>query len=168
MKTLVLVAAAAAICAGASTAATAQAATPQAWYWSTERAASVARVPDQPKGCSYAVFHSWIGNCLSPDYTYGGPTCVGVGPRTISATDDIYLYKTFSCIFGTKTWTPDVLRLAHQRAAQNKGGLGGPGIWINDAVSRGKGNLRVQVTDRFTALVTWLGRTWTMTIQPTG
>jgi hypothetical protein len=158
-----IAAASLAVCLSASSA---RAATPQTWYWSKERAATVAYVSDQPRGCASAIFHSGsIGNCVLPD---SGPDCVGVGPRTISSTDDVYLYKTFKCDFATKTWTPAALRLAHQQAAQHPYGIGGSGTWIDGAAVEGKGTLRVQVTGRFTADVTWLGKTWTKTIQPTG
>jgi hypothetical protein len=140
--------------------------TTQQWYWSKERAASVAAVPNHPDGCGYAIFHSGlIGNCVA---AISDPDCVGVGPRTISSTDDVYLYKTFKCDFATKTWTPAALRLAHQQADQHKYSIGGAGNWIDAAGIVGNDTLRVQVTGRFTATVTWLGQSWLKTIQPTG
>jgi hypothetical protein len=170
----------------------AEGATQQAWYWSKERAASVARVPDHPKGCTSAIFKSgWIGNCVSP---YSRSSCVGVGPRVISSTYDMYLYKAFKCRLATRTWTPAGLTAAWQHIAELvcakqvndpvaynacvqdvfknhpsfTGGIGGSALWLDGAAAVGQSTLRVQVTGRFTAIVTWLGQSWKRTIQPTG
>lgn len=167
------------------------------WFWSKERAALVGRVPDQPAGCSRAIYKSGlIGNCVSPNYAYGGPGCVGVGPRVISATEDVYLYKKFNCRFAVNTWTVAGLTAAYRQMAERlcakhvdaaaydvclqaaledrvgtartSGGLGGPGLWLGAAATKGTSTLRIQVTGRFTGRVTWLGRSWKKTIQPTG
>jgi hypothetical protein len=189
---LALIAAATASAAAES----AQAAPPKAWYWSKERAAKVAFVPDPPKGCSQAIYKSgWIGKCVAPNYTYGGPECDGVGKRIISSTDDVYLYNKFTCGFAIRRWTPAALNAAWQHMAElacenqkndaaaydacqqaalkdrvniKTGGFGGTGLWLTDAAKRETSTLRVQVTGRFTAIVTWLGQSWKMTIHPTG
>jgi hypothetical protein len=181
-----------------SAAGAAQAATPKTWFWSKQRAESVAYVSDLPTGCSRLILRAgWIGKCVAPNYTYGGTSCVGVGPRTISSTADVYLYKTFTCRFATLAWTPAALNAAYQHMAEivckkqqndaaaydaclqaalndrvgtarSSGGMGGPYLWLTDAAAKGNSTLHVQVTGRFTALVTWLGTTWKKTIHPTG
>ena len=121
--------------------------------------------------------------------------CDGVGKRIISSTDDVYLYNKFTCGFAIRRWTPAALNAAWQHMAElacesqkndaaaydacqqaalkdrvniKTGGFGGTGLWLTDAAKRETSTLRVQVTGRFTAIVTWLGQSWKMTIQPTG
>jgi hypothetical protein len=118
----------------------------QGWYWSTERASSVVvHVPDSPRGCLAARrYHRWvIYPCVRPEPLPAH--CVGVGTRTISPTADVYLYRAFNCTITTTTFTVPDDRI---------------GV---SALSK----VRIQVTSRFTAHVTWRDLSWTATIQPT-
>ena len=42
--------------------------------------------------------------------------------------------------------------------ARTAGGMGGSSLWLREAATKGTSTLRVQVTSRFTAVVTWLGQ----------
>jgi hypothetical protein len=175
----------------------AQASSQQAWYWSKERAASVVQPWDAPKGCSFAIYQrGWIANCVAP---LGDPDwCVGVGPRIISSTDDVYLYRKFNCNIGIRRWTTAKLKAVYQDLAEmacakqqndsaaynsclqaalqdrhsiaTKAGLfpGTLGSRLDSASTLHESTARVQVTGRFTAVVSWLGKSWKMRIRPTG
>jgi hypothetical protein len=143
---------------------------PQSWYWSKERAASVIQVTDSPAGCSKQIYSNsgWVGNCVAANYTYGGADCVGTGPRTVSSTEDVYLYKTFQCEVAVNVWTPTSLHAAYRNISAHPNGIGGAGTWLTGAADAQKRPVRVQVTGRFTAIVTWVGGSWKMTITPSG
>jgi hypothetical protein len=177
--------------------ATASAASPQAWYWSKERAERVAFVEDVPEGCVAAIERDgaksppqpsrWSGDCDAPAYFVnhgpGGqfyaddaPTCVGIGPRIISSTNDVYLYRTFSCSFPSMGWTTKDLEAAAKKACPGYvSGTSASGFAATvcesaagAAVRYGTSALRVQVTGRFTATATWHGVVWNERVPVTG
>jgi hypothetical protein len=127
-------------------------------------------VPDLPDGCPFAITQrDWIGNCVSAGIA---SDCVGVGPRTISDIGDVYLYRTFRCPVTTSTWTSARLKVAQQEIATSCKTANfvvycRSSAFGHAAVTR-QGVVRVQVTGRFTALVTWHGHSWKRRIQPRG
>jgi hypothetical protein len=157
----------------------AQAASSKPWFWSTGRAEGIARyVEAQPKDCQWKIARGWIGHCIAP--TYSGFDCLGIGPRIIH---DVYLYKTFKCEFTTTVWTPTRIRnnrkgvLVPDRDCADAGELPGPSgtpslcgqrrvVEPGQGGVNGTGTLRLEVLNRFSAKLTWLGRSSAWTIVP--